>query len=77
MRLTQAPHVLFLIHVFDSEERAGEVLAGAPSPHVLEVGDYIMSKIEQLDRQYIDGASWELSSPSESDDPRSGRRCLS
>ena len=60
MRLTQAPHVLFLIQVFDSEERAGEAFAGASSPHVLEVGDYIMSKIEQLDRQYIDGASWEF-----------------
>ena len=42
------------IQAFDSEKRAGEVLAGAPSPHVLEVGDYIMSMMEQLDRQYTD-----------------------
>jgi hypothetical protein len=43
------------IQAFDSEKRAGEVLAGAPSPHVLEVGDYIMTVMEQLDRQYTDG----------------------
>jgi hypothetical protein len=24
---------------FDSEKRAGQVLAGAPSPHVQEIGD--------------------------------------
>jgi hypothetical protein len=39
------------IQAFDSEKRAGEVLAGAPSPHVREVGDYILTVIEQLDRQ--------------------------
>jgi hypothetical protein len=46
------------IQAFDSEKRAGQVLAGAPSPHVQEVGDYIMGVIEQLDGQYIkDGKS--------------------
>jgi hypothetical protein len=44
----------FAIQVFDSEKRAGEVLVGAPSPHVLEVGDYIISVMEQLDRQYTE-----------------------
>jgi hypothetical protein len=43
------------LQAFNSEKRAGEVLAGAPSPHVLEVGDYIMNVMEQLDRQYADG----------------------
>jgi hypothetical protein len=43
------------IQAFDSEKRAGEVLAGAPSPQVLEVGDYIMNVIGELDRQYSDG----------------------
>ena len=79
------------IQVFDSEKRAGEVLAGAPSPHVLEVGDYIMSMMEQLDRQVgslvgllgrrkardCGKRGSELSTPSEPDDPRGGRRCLS
>ena len=46
------------IQAFDSEKRAGQVLAGAPSPHVQEVGDYIMSVMEQLDGQYMkDGKS--------------------
>ena len=46
------------IQAFDSEKRAGQVLAGAPSPHVQEVGDYIMGVIDQLDRQYMkDGKS--------------------
>jgi hypothetical protein len=46
------------IQVFDSEKRAGQVLAGAPSPHVQEVGDYIMGVIEQLDGLYMkDGKS--------------------
>ena len=43
------------IQAFDSEKRAGEILAGAPSPQVLEVGDYIMKVIGELDRQYSDG----------------------
>jgi hypothetical protein len=46
------------IQAFDSEKRAGQVLAGAPSPHVEEVGDYIMGVMEQLDAQYMkDGKS--------------------
>jgi len=46
------------IQAFGSEKRAGQVLAGAPSPQVLEVGNYIMSVIEQLDSQYMkDGKS--------------------
>jgi hypothetical protein len=46
------------IQAFDSEKRAGQVLAGALSPHVQEVGDYIMGVIEQLDGQYMkDGKS--------------------
>jgi hypothetical protein len=48
----------FAIQAFDSEKRAGQVLAGAPSPHVQEVGDYIMSVMKQLDAQYMkDGKS--------------------
>jgi hypothetical protein len=31
------------IRAFDSGKRAGQVLAGAPSPEVLEVGNYIMN----------------------------------
>ncbi len=42
------------IQAFDSEKRAGEVLAGAPSPQVLEVGNYIMNVMEQLDHQNTD-----------------------
>jgi hypothetical protein len=43
---------------FDSEKRAGQVLAGASSPHVGEVGDYIMDVMEQLDKQFLqDGKS--------------------
>jgi hypothetical protein len=43
---------------FDSERRAGQVLAGAPSLQVQEVGNYIMSVMEQLDNQFIkDGKS--------------------
>ncbi len=46
------------IQAFNSQKRAGQVLAGAPSPHVQEVGDYIMGVIEQLDGQYMkDGKS--------------------
>jgi hypothetical protein len=43
---------------FDSEKRAGQLLAGAPSPHVQEIGDYITGVMEELDRQYMkDGKS--------------------
>ncbi len=46
------------IQAFDSEKRAGQVLAGAASPHVQEIGDYIMSVMEQLDGSYMsDGKS--------------------
>ena len=41
------------IRAFDSEKRAGQVLAGAPSPHVQEVGEYIMNVMEQLDKQVM------------------------
>ena len=43
----------FAIQAFDSEKRAGQVIAGAPSPHVQEVGNYIMQEMEQLDSQYM------------------------
>jgi hypothetical protein len=42
------------IRAFDSGKRAGQVLAGAPSPEVLEVGNYIMNVMEQLDRRHTD-----------------------
>jgi hypothetical protein len=42
------------IQVFGSEKRAGEVLAGAPSKDVLEVGNYIMNVMEGLDRRRIE-----------------------
>ena len=46
------------IQVFDSEKRAGQVLAGAPSPHVEEIGNYIMRVMEQVDNQVMqDGKS--------------------
>jgi hypothetical protein len=46
------------IQAFDSEKRAGQVLAGAPSPRVEEVGNYIMGAMEQLDKQMMqDGKS--------------------
>jgi|SRR6478672_393687 hypothetical protein len=32
------------IHAFGSAKRAGEVLAGAPSQEVLEVGNYILNR---------------------------------
>ncbi len=48
----------FAIQAFDSEKRAGQVLAGAASPHVQEVGDYIMGVMEQIDNQVMrDGKS--------------------
>jgi hypothetical protein len=40
------------IRAFDSGKRAGQVLAGAPSPEVAEVGDYILDVMERLDRRH-------------------------
>ena len=49
---------LVAIQAFDSEKRAGQVLAGAPSTQVEEVGNYIMDAMEQLDKQMMqDGKS--------------------
>src|SRR6478609_11083480 len=46
------------IQAFDSEKRAGQVLAGASSPHVEEVGNYVMGVLEQLDKKFMqDGKS--------------------
>jgi hypothetical protein len=42
------------VQAFNSAKRAGQVLAGAPSPEVLEVGNYILSIMEGLDRQHTD-----------------------
>ena len=42
------------IQAFGSAKRAGEVLAGAPSQEVLEVGNYILNVMDQLDRQRTD-----------------------
>jgi hypothetical protein len=42
------------VQAFDSHKRAGEILAGVPSPEVIEVGNYIMKEMDQLDRQYAD-----------------------
>jgi hypothetical protein len=42
------------IQAFDSDKRAGQVLAGAPSAQVQEVGNYIMDVLAQLDRQFTD-----------------------
>jgi hypothetical protein len=44
----------FALQAFDSDKRAGEVLAGVPSPEVIEVGNYIMKEMDQLDRRYAD-----------------------
>jgi hypothetical protein len=54
-RLTRAPHVQLRSRRFDSEKSAGRVLAGAPLPQALEVGD-IMNVMEQLDHQYTDAS---------------------
>jgi hypothetical protein len=50
------------VQAFDSDRRADEVFAGAPSQQVLEVGNYIlkvmnyiMKVMADLDRQYTDG----------------------
>jgi hypothetical protein len=42
------------VKAFNSAKRPGQVLAGAPSPEVLEVGNYILSVMEGLDRQHTD-----------------------
>ena len=42
------------IRAFDSGKRAGEVLAGAPSPEVQAVGNYILNILDQLDRRHIE-----------------------
>ncbi len=42
------------VAAFDSTKRAGEVLAGVPSPKEQEIGDYILGVMEQLDRKYTD-----------------------
>ena len=42
------------VQAFDSDKHAGQVLAGAPSQQVLEVGNYIMKVMADLDRQYTD-----------------------
>ena len=42
------------IHAFGSAKRAGEVLAGVPSQGELEVGNYILNVMDQLDRKRMD-----------------------
>jgi hypothetical protein len=42
------------VQAFDSAKRAGEVLAGVPSPREQEVGDYIQGVMDRLDRTYTD-----------------------
>ena len=42
------------IHAFGSAKRAGEVLAGVPSREELEVGNYILTVMDQLDRKRMD-----------------------
>ena len=42
------------IHAFGSAKRAGEVLAGVPSQGGLEVGNYILTVMDQLDRKRMD-----------------------
>src|SRR5215831_15720062 len=42
------------VKAFNSAKRPGQVLAGAPSPEVVEVGNYILSIMERLDRQHTD-----------------------
>ena len=51
-------HALSQLQVLESEKHTGQVLAGAPSPHVEEIGNYIMRVIEQVDNQVMqDGKS--------------------
>jgi hypothetical protein len=42
------------VKAFNSAKRPAQVLAGAPSPEVVEVGNYILSIMEGLDRQHTD-----------------------
>ena len=42
------------LQAFNSPKRAGEVLAGVPSPQEQEVGDYILGVMDRLDRTYTD-----------------------
>jgi hypothetical protein len=42
------------VQAFASTKRAGEVLAGVPSPREQEVGDYILGILDRLDRTYTD-----------------------
>lgn len=42
------------LQAFDLEKRAGEFLAGLPSPEVIEVGNYVMKEMDQLDRRFAD-----------------------
>ena len=42
------------IPAFGSPKRAGEVLAGVPSQRELEVGNYILNVMDQLDRKRMD-----------------------
>jgi hypothetical protein len=42
------------IHAFGSAKRAGEVLAGVPPREELEVGNYILTVMDQLDRKRTD-----------------------
>jgi hypothetical protein len=42
------------IHAFGSAKRAGEILAGVPSQGELEVGNYILTVMDQLDRKRMD-----------------------
>ena len=44
----------FAVQAFNSAKRAGEVLAGVPSPQEQEVGDYILGVMDRLDRTYTD-----------------------
>jgi hypothetical protein len=42
------------VQAFSSTKRAGEVLAGVPSPQEQQVGDYILGVMDRLDRTYTD-----------------------
>ena len=42
------------IQAFGSAKRAGQVLAGVPSQEELEVGNYILNVMDQLDRKRTD-----------------------
>ena len=49
----RAPLVV-AIQAFGSAKRAGQVLAGVPSQEELEVGNYILNVMDQLDRKRTD-----------------------